>query len=123
MTTLSMKNGYQKGIRNISLTSNLDGELIALATAAAMDGEGAEHLNKVFTNCYEGVDNVSTGAQAVDFVATLKEAKAALGDNISNDDVTTAQQALKSYVRNQNKKFFQSVSYGLEFEVNFDGYV
>ena len=123
MTTLSMKNGYQKGIRNISLTSNLDGELIALATAAAMDGEGADHLNKVFTGCYKGVDSVSTGAQSVDFVDTLKKAKAALGDNISNDDVTTAQQALKSYVRNQNKKFVPSVSYGLECEVTCDGYI
>ena len=123
MTTLSMKNGYSDGIRNISLTSNLDGELIALATAAAMDGEGADHLNKVFKDCYKGVEDVTSGAQAVDFTATLKDAKAALGDNISNDDVTTAQQALKSYVRNQNKKFVPSVSYGLECEVTCDGYV
>ena len=36
-------NGYEKGVRDISLTSNLDSELIGIATAAAMDGEGGEH--------------------------------------------------------------------------------
>ena len=45
-------NGYEKGVRDISLTSNLDSELIALATAGAMDGEGGEHLGVVL-GCYD----------------------------------------------------------------------
>ena len=45
-----------------------------------------------------------------------------LGDNISDDDITGAQQALKAYVKSQNKQYNPNISYGLECELTCDGY-
>ena len=85
-TMISVAKGYQNGIRDISLTSNLDSELIGMATAAAMDGEGGEQLNMVFLvviklNKFEG-ENLEG-----DLLEDMKAQKA-IGDNISNDDIT-----------------------------------
>lgn len=117
MTTINLANGFNNGIRDCSLTSNLDSELISMATAAAMDGEGAPQLNKVFGGCYpEGKEPENTTT------ADLKKALENLGDNISDDDITGAQQALKAYVKSQNKQYNPNISYGLECELTCDGY-
>ena len=118
-TMISVAKGYQNGIRDISLTSNLDSELIGMATAAAMDGEGGEQLNVVFNGCYQ----TKPAGEGEDLEGALEEAAEALGDNISNDDITNMKQALKAYVKGQNKKFVPSISYGLECELTCDGYV
>ena len=91
--------------------------VLSMATAAAMDGEGAPQLNKVFGGCYpEGKEPENTTT------ADLKKALENLGDNISDDDITGAQQALKAYVKSQNKQYNPNISYGLECELTCDGY-
>ncbi len=118
VTKISLAKGFGNGIRDCSLTSNLDSDLIALATAAAMDGEGSPQLDAVFGGCYP--ESIGDGDN--DIEADLTKALESLGDNISEDDITGATQALKSYVKNQNKKYNPNISYGLECELTCDGY-
>ncbi len=117
-TTIELTKGFKNGVRDCSLTSNLDSDLIALATAAAMDGEGSPQLDAVFGGCYPG----SIGENANDYAGDLAKAIESLGDNISEDDITGAKQALKAYVKNNNKKYNPNISYGLECELTVDGY-
>jgi len=119
-TKISMTNGFENGIRDIGLTSNLDSDMIGLATNAAMSGKYSSQLGKLYPNCYrkpeDGQKN-ETGPSAED---RLTEAKTGLGDRISEDDVTTAKSALKTYVQGLNE--IPTLTYSLEATVKFDGY-
>ena len=120
-STISMTNGYESGVRDINLTSNLDSDMIALATNAAMSGKYSSQLQKLYPNCYvkpeEDNSNVETGKSPLE---KLEEAKKGLGDRISEDDVTTAKSALKTYV--SSKIEIPMLTYTLEATVKFDGY-
>ena len=72
---ISVAKGYQNGIRDISLTSNLDSELIGIATAA-MDGEGGEQLNMVFSGCYQ-TKKFKSSCEGEDLLGAPEEAKEA----------------------------------------------
>ena len=119
-TKISMTNGFENGIRDIGLTSNLDSDMIGLATNAAMSGKYSSQLGKLYPNCYrkpeDGQKN-ETGPSAED---RLTESKTGLGDRISEDDVTTAKSALKTYVQGLNE--IPTLTYSLEATVKFDGY-
>ena len=123
-TEISVANGYEKGVRDISLTSNLDSELIALATAAAMDGEGGEHLGIVFPGCYDNSKTSSNpaGKSLSDLLEDMKAAREAIGDKISESETSQLISATKAYVKFNDKKVNPVIPYGLECELTCDGY-
>ena len=116
---ISVTNGFESGVREVSLSSNLDSDMIALATNAAMSGKYSAQLDKLYPNCYrsskDGNENVSEGDGD-----PLQKAKDGLGDRISEDDVTNAKSALKTYVQGLN--VMPTLTYSLEATVKFDGY-
>lgn len=117
---ISMTNGYENGVRDINITSNLDSDMIAIATNAAMSGKYSSHLDNLYPGCYRAAEDGQqneTGKSAKD---RLVEAKKGLGDRISEDDVTTAKSALKTYVQGLN--VIPVLTYSLEATVTFDGY-
>lgn len=124
-TPISIANGYEKGIRNVSLTSNLDSELIGMATAAAMTGEGGAHLNAVFGDCYpesQTDDDETKGESATDLKKSMDDCYIAIGDKISDSEVSQCKQAMKAYVAKLQKKTNPVIPYGLECELTCDGY-
>lgn len=121
---ISIANGYEKGIRNVSLTSNLDSELIGMATAAAMTGEGGAHLNALFGDCYpesQTDDDDTLGESATDLKKSMDDAYIAIGDRISDSEVSQCKQAMKAYVSKLQKKTNPVIPYGLECELTCDG--
>ena len=122
LTTINVADGYKKGVRDISLTSNLDSELIALATAAAMDGEGAGHLNTVFPGCYAAASVSNRGTTKADLKQKMLDVQKAIGDEISDNEIAQLKAATKAYVRFQDKEVNPVIPYGLECEVTCDGY-
>jgi len=112
---ISVANGYKNGIRDITLTSNLDSELMAMATTAAMTGQGGEALQKLYPGCFEKgeVPNINED---------YKKAVAALGDTISETDIQQAKQAIKKYVNQNYKQAAPNISYGLDCTLTCDGY-
>jgi len=121
-TEISVANGYKSGVRDISLTSNLDSELIALATAAAMDGEGGDHLNVVFPGCYNSSKASERGTSKADLKNEMVECQKAIGDKIADNEIAQLKAATKSYVRFQDKEVNPVIPYGLECELTCDGY-
>ncbi len=122
ITKINVADGYKNGIRDISLTSNLDSELIALATAAAMDGEGSDHLNTVFPGCYKSSSVVNRGTSKADLKKEMEECQKAIGDKIADNEIAQLKAATKSYVKFIDKEVNPVIPYGLECEVTCDGY-
>ena len=125
MTTINLADGFEKGIRDCSLTSNLDSELISMATAAAMDGEGGAHLNTLFSDCYpesQTDDDTDKGKSKDELKQSMEDAFEALGDKINDSEVSQCKQAMKAYVKKIQKKTNPIIPYGLECELTCDGY-
>jgi len=123
-TLIEVADGYKKGIRDISLTSNLDSELIGLATAAAMDGEGGEHLGIVFPGCYNNSKSSTNaaGKSLSELLEDMKAAREAIGDKIADSEIAQLTSATKAYVKFNDKKVNPVIPYGLECELTCDGY-
>lgn len=117
-TTISMTNGYESGVRDISLSSNLDSDMIALAANAAMTGKGSKQLKKLYPGCYKDTED----AQKSKTGQSIDEARESLGDRITEEDVTTAKQTLVSWVEANSGQIRPVFTYTLEATVNFDGY-
>ena len=119
-TKISMTNGFENGIRDIGLTSNLDSDMIGLATNAAMSGKYSSQLGKLYPKCYRKPEDGQKNETGPSAEERLTESKTGLGDRISEDDVTTAKSALKTYVQGLNE--IPTLTYSLEATVKFDGY-
>lgn len=117
-TKISVLDGYKSGIRDISLSSNLDSDMIALATNAAMSGRYSDALNRLYPGCYVEPDDGDSNDNSDD--DPLQSAREGLGDRYSAEDVTSAQSALKSYFESKDPR--PVLTYTLEATVKFDGY-
>lgn len=116
ISTISVVNGYKNGIRDLTLTSNLDSELMAMATTAAQTGQGGEALQKIYPGCFEPRTDFG------DIEKEYDDAIAALGDTISETDIQTAKQAIKKYVNAKYRSAAPTISYGLDCTLTCDGY-
>lgn len=116
VSTLSVVNGYKNGVRDLTLTSNLDSELMAMATTAAQTGQGGAALEKIYPGCFEPRTDFG------DIEKEYDDAIAALGDTISETDIQTAKQAIKKYVNAKYRSAAPTISYGLDCTLTCDGY-
>lgn len=116
ISTLSVVNGYKNGVRDLTLTSNLDSELMAMATTAAQTGQGGAALEKIYPGCFE--PRTDFGGIETEY----DEAIASLGDTISETDIQTAKQAIKKYVNAKYRSAAPTISYGLDCTLTCDGY-